>query len=67
LLRDASLRRVMGESGRILATRKYSPAVVAQSMIRLYEEVIEEHARRPIPRDVKPHWSLFGRGPRVKP
>jgi hypothetical protein len=53
LLRDAEARKRMGDAGRHLAASKYSPHAVAQSMIRLYEEVIEEHARKPISRVAK--------------
>ncbi len=60
LLRDAALRFRMGCAGRDLVARKYSPGVVAHSMLKLYAEVIEEHAPPPASWSARSTRTLFG-------
>jgi glycosyltransferase involved in cell wall biosynthesis len=61
LLRDAAIRLRMGCAGRGLVARKYSPEVVARSMLKLYMDVIEEHTKKPISRKARVFRSAFGR------
>lgn len=53
LLRNKELRVGMGAAGRDLVARRYSPGIVAEAMIKVYEEVVEEHLRRPLPQHVR--------------
>ena len=53
LLRNEELRVGMGAAGRGLVARRYAPRVVAEAMIQVYEEVVKEHLRRPVPQRVR--------------
>lgn len=66
LLRDADMRRRMGDAGRNLVARKYAPEVVAQSLVKQYVEVIEDHERKPVSRRARLFRSVFGRHQRAR-
>src|SRR5690606_1200427 len=42
LINDSTLRKTMGEAGRIRAEKEYSAAVYAEKVHRLYQELIKE-------------------------
>jgi len=46
LLKDAELRARLGRAGRARAEARFSAATCAQAVERVYEEVLDEHARR---------------------
>ena len=43
LLRDRALARQMGEAGRQTAEEKFSAQAMMQSLVSLYDRVLEEH------------------------
>jgi glycosyltransferase involved in cell wall biosynthesis len=49
LLQDGSMRTMMGVKGRELVAARYSPEFVAEAMIKVYEDVVREHLRKPVP------------------
>jgi glycosyltransferase involved in cell wall biosynthesis len=67
LLRDADIRRSMGEAGRNAVARNYIPEVVARSMLRMYGEIIEEYGRRPVSWKARVCRSAFGSLQRANP
>ena len=53
LLRNEELRVSMGVAGRGLVARRYAPGVVAEAMIKVYEEVVRENLRKPVPLHIR--------------